>query len=46
MRGKKKHPICFDLFPSDCNIVVLLREPINVLMSGEDEPEYVEAGAN
>jgi hypothetical protein len=45
VRGKKKHPICFDLFPSDCNIVVLPREPINVLMPGEDEPEYDEKQA-
>lgn len=45
VRGKKQHPICFDLFPHEDNIIVLPRSPIKVLISGEDEPEYDEKQA-
>lgn len=40
VRGKKQHPIKFDLLPHDHNVVVVKRAIIRVLIPGEDEPEY------
>jgi hypothetical protein len=45
VRGKKQHPIKFDLLPFEHNVVVVKRSIIRVLVPGEDEPEYDEKQA-
>lgn len=45
VRGKKQHPIKFDLLPHEHNLVVVKRSIIKVLIPGEDEPEYDEKQA-
>ena len=45
VKGRQQHPIKFDLFPADNNVVVCPRGIIRTLYPDEDEPEYDEKKA-
>ena len=45
VKGKKQHPIRFDLLPHDNNIIICKRDAIRTLGKDEDEPEYDEKQA-
>ena len=45
VKGKKQHPIRFDLLPHDCNVIVCRRDVIRTLAKDEDEPEFDEKQA-